>query len=612
MDVISIDKTGKNFRLIYDIKGYFAVHCITTEEAKYKSFKVRKIFVGTKGIPHLVTHDAGTICYPDPLIKIDLETGKITDFIKFDSGNLCVVTGGANLGRIGVITNRERHPGSFDVVHVNNASGNIFATQLSNIFVIGKGNKPWISLPQGKGIRLTIAEKRDQRLAAKQSRSLEILLASLACMLSGKAAAEKVGSSSRSRNGSFAWHMVRKYLNCRVNHRLRDGAKSDGIKGPQQSRALLLSHSAVPLQYGHDRKDLRCIIRIVSISSLFLLADTKNSLTENWEDPAGKDLSSPHILATAGTHFNTHVDLRTLRAVRVLRPLKLVSGIPSLQIVLKSIMKAMVPLLQIGLLLFFAILMFAIIGLEFYSGKLHRACFMNNSGILEGFDPPHPCGVQGCPAGYECKDWIGPNDGITQFDNILFAVLTVFQCITMEGWTTVLYNFPVLDFSFFSTAKLQLQFSLLIDTCAPSNSSVPSQRDGKIEQDPLSFKVPKWLSELTKDTVASRLPGYQEMQHRFCFQRASCCPQGLRLLQLLRVLLPSSSAPSSCDSCCGNQSLLRDPPWYSEELITSMGLGPSVAFAIMGCGGEKMSSFVSNTLKTTKLHESVGIKDAGE
>ncbi|XP_042832004.1 voltage-dependent R-type calcium channel subunit alpha-1E isoform X2 [Panthera tigris] len=146
------------------------------------------------------------------------------------------------------------------------------------------------------------------------------------------------------------------------------------------------------------------------------------------------------ILATAGTHFNTHVDLRTLRAVRVLRPLKLVSGIPSLQIVLKSIMKAMVPLLQIGLLLFFAILMFAIIGLEFYSGKLHRACFTNSSGILEGFDPPHPCGVQGCPAGYECKDWIGPNDGITQFDNILFAVLTVFQCITMEGWTTVLYN----------------------------------------------------------------------------------------------------------------------------------------------------------------------------
>lgn len=212
-----------------------------------------------------------------------------------------MVTGGANLGRIGVITNRERHPGSFDVVHVKDANGNSFATRLSNIFVIGKvsehgpkvsgaspvlggcglapgvvgvtcrlllptlgahrvklqlcsrgsdsfrltalgresgnklrrgggvfrreprgmwekeadgtqqlprglllgechrrhvhvawlgqglalaavcasrcdvaspspqGNKPWISLPRGKGIRLTIAEERDKRLAAKQS-----------------------------------------------------------------------------------------------------------------------------------------------------------------------------------------------------------------------------------------------------------------------------------------------------------------------------------------------------------------------------------------------------------------------------------------------------------
>uniref|UniRef100_A0A8C5DWT1 Voltage-dependent calcium channel alpha-1 subunit IQ domain-containing protein n=1 Tax=Gouania willdenowi TaxID=441366 RepID=A0A8C5DWT1_GOUWI len=147
------------------------------------------------------------------------------------------------------------------------------------------------------------------------------------------------------------------------------------------------------------------------------------------------------ILAAAGAHMNISVDLRTLRAVRVLRPLKLVSGIPSLQIVLKSIMKAMVPLLQIGLLLFFAILMFAIIGLEFYSGKLHHTCTpkLGILGMNSSFE--FPCGVRQCPDKYACSDtWIGPNDGITQFDNILFAVLTVFQCITMEGWTTVLYN----------------------------------------------------------------------------------------------------------------------------------------------------------------------------
>uniref|UniRef100_A0A8C5LNL3 Ribosomal protein S4 X-linked n=1 Tax=Leptobrachium leishanense TaxID=445787 RepID=A0A8C5LNL3_9ANUR len=89
--------------------------------------------------------------------------------LKRGQGNMCMVTGGANLGRVGVITNRERHPGSFDVVHVKDANGNSFATRLSNIFVIGKGNKAWISLPRGKGIHLTIAEERDKRLAAKQS-----------------------------------------------------------------------------------------------------------------------------------------------------------------------------------------------------------------------------------------------------------------------------------------------------------------------------------------------------------------------------------------------------------------------------------------------------------
>uniref|UniRef100_A0A2I2ZJ38 40S ribosomal protein S4 n=1 Tax=Gorilla gorilla gorilla TaxID=9595 RepID=A0A2I2ZJ38_GORGO len=156
MDAISIDKTGENFHLIRDTKGRFA-------EAKYKLCKVRKIFLGTKGIPHLVTHDV------NDTVQIDLETGKMTDFITFDTGKPYMVTGGAHLGRVGVIPNRERYPGSFDVVHVKDTSGNSFGTRVSNIFTIGKGNKRWISLPRGKGIRLTIAEERDKRLVAKQS-----------------------------------------------------------------------------------------------------------------------------------------------------------------------------------------------------------------------------------------------------------------------------------------------------------------------------------------------------------------------------------------------------------------------------------------------------------
>lgn len=71
--------------------------------------------------------------------------------------------------------------------------------------------------------------------------------------------------------------------------------------------------------------------------------------------------------------------------------------------------------------------------------------------IIKEGDQPSPCsadnkndappGAHVCDANVStCMDhWEGPNSGITSFDNIGFAMLTVFQCITMEGWTAILY-----------------------------------------------------------------------------------------------------------------------------------------------------------------------------
>ncbi|GFU36390.1 40S ribosomal protein S4, partial [Nephila pilipes] len=61
MDVITIEKTGEFFRILYDVKGRFILHRITAEEAKYKLCRVKRVQVGPKGIPFLVTHDARTI-----------------------------------------------------------------------------------------------------------------------------------------------------------------------------------------------------------------------------------------------------------------------------------------------------------------------------------------------------------------------------------------------------------------------------------------------------------------------------------------------------------------------------------------------------------------------
>jgi small subunit ribosomal protein S4e len=108
-DVITIEKTGENFRLLHDTKGRFVLHRITQQEAAFKLCRVKALSTGTGKIPYIVTHDGRTIRYPDPLIKpkdtvkVELATNKIIGFSKFEVGNVCVITGGKNIGRVGVI-----------------------------------------------------------------------------------------------------------------------------------------------------------------------------------------------------------------------------------------------------------------------------------------------------------------------------------------------------------------------------------------------------------------------------------------------------------------------------------------------------------------------------
>jgi len=171
MDVVQIEKTKENFRLLYDTKGRFALHKISKEESTYKLCRVKKVFRGPKGTPYCITHDGRTLRYPDPDVKtndsvrVEVPSGKMLDHVKFEPGSTAMISGGNNTGRVGIIQHRERHPGSFEIVHLKDAAGHAFATRLQNVFVIGKGNKPWISLPKGHGIKLSIIEDRAAKMA---------------------------------------------------------------------------------------------------------------------------------------------------------------------------------------------------------------------------------------------------------------------------------------------------------------------------------------------------------------------------------------------------------------------------------------------------------------
>ncbi|MBA0576323.1 hypothetical protein Golob_028144, partial [Gossypium lobatum] len=164
MDVVSIPKTNEDFRLLYDTKGRFRLHAITGDESK--------VCIDTTSICYISCYCCLIFDYLSS-VKFGLSSlarrvfHTSIHFIKFDVGNVVMVTGGRNRGRVGVIKNREKHKGSFETIHVQDAAGHEFATRLGNVFTIGKGTKPWVSLPKGKGIKLSIIEEARKRLAAQ-------------------------------------------------------------------------------------------------------------------------------------------------------------------------------------------------------------------------------------------------------------------------------------------------------------------------------------------------------------------------------------------------------------------------------------------------------------
>ena len=95
---------------------------------------------------------------------MNLETGEVESLIKYENGAQVLIIGGNNIGRVGVLQHIERHPSSFDIAHIKDSTGAHFATRSSNVFVIGEGKKPVISLLPSRGIKLGLIEERNLRL----------------------------------------------------------------------------------------------------------------------------------------------------------------------------------------------------------------------------------------------------------------------------------------------------------------------------------------------------------------------------------------------------------------------------------------------------------------
>ena len=177
-----------------------------------------------------------------------------------------------------------------------------------------------------------------------------------------------------------------------------------------------------------------------------------------------------------------------IRTVRILRPLRTITGVKGMRQLVVTLLRSLPMLFDVLILVFFAFFIFGIIGVQLFMSKTSQrcailgnpaagceSCGLQDAAGYTGCDtscviPAAPTWVyQGgedgdvlcsgprwnsypdrgdagagnaCPAGQYCVDQRKqdlPNFGFSNFDNIAWAWLTIFQCISMEGWTNIMY-----------------------------------------------------------------------------------------------------------------------------------------------------------------------------
>mmetsp|Transcript_7040 Transcript_7040/g.10352 ORF Transcript_7040/g.10352 Transcript_7040/m.10352 type:complete len:1813 (+) Transcript_7040:1-5439(+) len=148
-----------------------------------------------------------------------------------------------------------------------------------------------------------------------------------------------------------------------------------------------------------------------------------------------------------------------LRSLRALRPLRTVNGIPGLKTIVNALIQSIPPFLNVVALLFFFFFIFGILALQLWTGVLRNRCVYSDSATqVNGtivwrvvYDAGSPVFCATTPdwlLGYKCTEPnqhcqayadANPNFGFTNFDNIGSAFLQIFQIITLEGWTDLMY-----------------------------------------------------------------------------------------------------------------------------------------------------------------------------
>ena len=171
-------------------------------------------------------------------------------------------------------------------------------------------------------------------------------------------------------------------------------------------------------------------------------------------------------------------NVSALRVIRVLRPLRTLSVLPGMRTLIGTMIRSVPMIGNVLLFCIFFFIIFGIFGLQVFRGALRNRCFTVVTGttcadheshadavmcrdvvpdfgadrnltaaVLLADDDERTCATHvaahwpgySCPTGMMCLKAHNPAYGLIHFDNIAHAWLTIFQCITLEGWTPIMY-----------------------------------------------------------------------------------------------------------------------------------------------------------------------------
>ena len=151
MDVISIPKLNKYYRIIPDYKGRLVLHEIDEKDSSFKLVSIENKTTLKGGKTQLNLHDGRNVIVEEDeyktsdVVLLSIPEQKIDDVIKFEIGSIALITGGKHIGELGKIDSINITKSSKSNTVLIETDEGSFLTLTKYVFVIGT-DKPVISL----------------------------------------------------------------------------------------------------------------------------------------------------------------------------------------------------------------------------------------------------------------------------------------------------------------------------------------------------------------------------------------------------------------------------------------------------------------------------------